>query len=96
VEEFRYKNVLFDEYRRKYYRICLHSLNYENGETVNLYEDKPWSIIVLNEQFDVLNEYLFPQRKYDFQNVVITRSGLLIARKDSPSGKIIYEVFDNL
>ena len=99
VEETRYYRIIFDGYRNLYYRVVLHGIPYRNGDgTKNLYQDKPFSILILNENFQTLCEYSFPAKTYDFRNMVVTNEGLWISTGNdlnpaSPQNALEYELF---
>lgn len=80
--EGRYRQIHFDPFRKLYYRIYDHPLDeLEKADgTVRSYADKPWSIIILNKQLEVLNEISFdPQIHPTFEG--ITPEGILISKR---------------
>lgn len=83
VENFKNVFLLYDEYRKQYYRICLHSRNYENPDgTINNVNNCNWSIVVSDLDFKVKNEILFTP-EYSYTWLFITKRGVLIRRNNS-------------
>lgn len=76
-----YYNLIYDKYRELIYRICLHKQNNINQETgfVNDFIDREWSLMILNKEFKILKEIKFPPRIFNFQEICVTKDGLLIS-----------------
>jgi hypothetical protein len=84
IESGFYENIFYDPYRRLYYRIVTHPQKYINSDsTVNEYFDKSWSIIILNENFNILNEIAMPAKVYDFANIFVAKNGLFISNNNN-------------
>ena len=84
VQESTYKGVIYDDYNKLYYRIAWHPVHeYENedGITVNELDDKKWSIIVINENFEQIDEIEFNQEIYNYYYIFPTSKGLMIQNK---------------
>lgn len=81
----RYGKVLYDPYRKLYYRAVLHELTYENEDgTLNQLTDKPWSLMVLDSRFNVLDEFIF-DAKEQLVLTGITAQGMLISNTPTDS-----------
>jgi hypothetical protein len=99
LENFSYFNLIYDQFRKKYYRICLHKYKYENADgTVNTSMERPWSIIVADSNFNIEKEVTFPALKYDYRFVYVTSKGLIVSKNNeyNPNYKpkmLIYDVF---
>jgi hypothetical protein len=78
--ESRYSKILYDKYKDQYYRVLQHASEYINEDgTLNTWIDKPWSILVLDRNFDLIQEFVFPPKMYDFRLIHVTRDGLLLS-----------------
>lgn len=76
----RYVQVLYDPYRDLIYRIVALPQEYENEDgTVNSDLDRPWSIMVIDNNMNILFEQYFEGRKYNFYNILVTDEGLLVS-----------------
>lgn len=76
-----YVNLVFDPFKRLYYRIAKHSndnLEKENSHRM----EAEWSIIVFNENLEVLGEVLMPKKTYNFLQILPTKSGLLVSKEN--------------
>ena len=75
-----YYNLIYDPYREVYYRVVLHPQKFRNEDrTSNNYNDRAWSIMVIDKNFHLLSENYFEARKYRFSYVIVTSKGLLIS-----------------
>lgn len=83
AEEFRYQNVLYLPSRKSYLRQCLHSIKYEDGAYVNLFIDKPWSLMLLDSDLSVKQEYFFEPKQYDFYNLLVVNDTLLVGLQNN-------------
>jgi hypothetical protein len=88
IEQPRYHQLSYDPFRHLYYRVVHHACIYanENGITVNEYFDKPWSVMVLDEAFNVLSEIRFDPKLY-LPQVFPVRSGVLIRKREKANNK---------
>ena len=93
VENSIYIYLLYDNYRKKYLRICKHKQNYKNrnGELNTIWQ-ATWSIVVADENFNVEKEVVFPS-KYSYLHVYVTKKGVLI-RKNYDNKKKNVTQFD--
>lgn len=91
IENSRYYNLLYNEYKNTYYRIVLHKYNYQDGDKINLRTDVPWSLILCDEHFNVLKEVVFEPQQYDFSKCIITKKGVLIKKQIYEN---VYTLFD--
>jgi len=99
-EEFRagYQNLLYDKYQNCYYSIFQHeaSPTLPDG-TANNYENKPLSILIINEAFQYMGEFLLPHKTY-FRNFLVSKDGLMILKghmndTSVPEDEITFDVF---
>lgn len=78
-----YGNLIFDKYRKVYYRIAYPQTKLEKGVRgidVIDYGRKLFSIIILNEKFEIIGETLFPEYTYNSELLFVHKSGLYISK----------------
>lgn len=95
VENPNYEQLLYDKYRKQYYRICKHSLNYENKDgSINIPGDERWSLIVTDSNFNIKNEVLF-NSNFSRHDILITIDGVLIKNNtENENTKTKLYIFD--
>ena len=83
VTEPRYIKIVYDPYNNLYYRIVAHAMEYEksDGVTVNDTQDKPWSVMVLDSDFNVIDEVVFDPNVYSYAYFSVTKDGILISKR---------------
>ena len=77
-----YGSIYYDKYRRLYYRVAYPQEDYDKEENfVDLWQfgRGKFSIIVLNEDFEVLGETLFPAFSYRSDLVLILEDGVYLS-----------------
>jgi hypothetical protein len=76
-----YGTLIFDPIRRVYYRFCFPELeNIDPSQYRDLvFYPKSFSIMVLNEQLEVITEKLFENQAYLPNNAFVSREGLYIS-----------------
>lgn len=76
-----YFYIMYDKYRDVYYRLAAqkHTLNDSEKRTNNLL-DKPFSIIILNNKFQIIGEEKFPHSVYSLKNIFVGKEGLYLSR----------------
>ncbi len=74
-----YYKLIYDKYNQLFYRIIRHNMPLldSNNFVYNLFE-ADWSIIILDENFNILTEQVFKGKEYDFSSILPTPMGLLI------------------
>jgi hypothetical protein len=100
AEEPQYWKVMHDPWRRRYYRIALHrqEFNAPDGTNRALHE-KPWSIMVFDENLLKLGEQDFPAKQFFPKDVFVAKEGLyvsnsLVPNKDGkPSLSLSFSLF---
>lgn len=78
----RYGNILYDPYRKVYYRIAFPKTDIEKG--INCMEldmsgGKKFSIMILNEDFQIIGETLMPDYTYNSTLCFVRPDGLYIS-----------------
>lgn len=83
VEEPRYLSLDYDPYRKMYYRIVHHAQQYVSKDsiTINQSIDKNWSLMMLDENFNVVGDVVFDPKQY-LPAVLITSKGILVMRRN--------------
>lgn len=86
ITEPRYISLIYDPYRKYYYRIAVHAIEYEKpgGMTVNGTFDKSWSLMIMDRNFTILNEIIFDHKRF-LPLVFPVGDGLLIKERQEKS-----------
>jgi hypothetical protein len=77
-----YGNLIYDPYREVYYRFTYPECKLDNGENfidIYLYGRKTFSIIILDREFNILGETLFPDFTYSAPATFVREDGLYIS-----------------
>lgn len=78
----KYGNLLYDKYRKVYYRIAYPEnelSNNENFKDIYTYGRKTFSIIILDDKFNIIGETLFPDFIYSPTLIFIREDGVYIS-----------------
>ncbi|MFC2187036.1 DUF4221 family protein [Fulvivirgaceae bacterium LMO-SS25] len=84
-KNYRYFQMLFDPYRRVFYRQVLHpNHDYEIGTRYYSTMDRPegFSIMIFDEDFNKLGEVDFPSKTYGYQAWYVGSEGLYISKSN--------------
>ncbi len=95
LSEPAYINIIYDKYRKIFYRICKHEqiLKNEGGEKHDFF-DCAWSLVVMNDDFLVIGEINMPKGKFNFYNILPVKDGLLIQDVNPKEGFLSFELLD--
>lgn len=95
IEEPSYEGLIYDKYRDLIYRIVKHSQPYkdENNKR-NMLNESPWSLLILDNSLRTIAESHFEGKLYDFNNVFISKNGLIVRHLDEHDGIIKVSLFD--
>lgn len=77
-----YGNLIYDEYRNVYYRFAFPEQEIsEEKDYMNIYHNgrKQFSILILDQEFNVLGETLFPEYTYNAHLFFIREDGLYLS-----------------
>ncbi len=75
----RYMHLLHDPYRKVYYRIVSHGVDKQKAMEEKLgLRELPWSIMILNESFEIIGEHKIKPGVYNNYDVHVIPAGLLI------------------
>lgn len=94
-----FRGIVYDSFREVYYRFThlkLPALNARNER--NTIWNKPMSVIILNNKFQVIGETRLESNRYDFRNWLVVKEGLLICNSnqhnpDLEEGKLKFTLF---
>ncbi len=76
----KYERVIYDPFTHLYYRIVKHRIdNYENEDgTIKSMLDSDYSIIFLDKNFNIIDEFLFDSKQYYIPGLIPTKNGVLL------------------
>jgi len=99
IESCRYRSIIYDPYRDLYYRIAEKGIPYESpdGMTVRQQDDKPFSILVLDKDLNLLREQPFDPSEYLVHYIIPVPEGLLVSkriRKKHEKNELLFSLFD--
>lgn len=79
-----YGGIFYDKYRRLYYRIVTGGIEEfsENHVFREIYDAKPISIIILDEEFKKIGETLLPSKAHDPLGAFVGKEGLFISNSN--------------
>lgn len=84
-QEPSYKRIIVDTYKKRYYRVTKQRIDIMKSDVNHL----NWSLIIMNEKFDVIGEALFPYSEYMPDIIIPSENGILI-KKTANSEKETY------
>lgn len=96
-----YGNLLYDKYRNVYYRVCYLKTEIDNRENYMELWDfgrKIFSIIILDKNFNIIGETVFPEYTYNPNLMYIDEKGLYISENhykntNYDDDKLIFRLF---
>ncbi len=95
-----YESLLYDPYRKVYYRFCFPKVKAEGEKAIKKLRIYPklFSIMILNEDLNIIGETLMDKDKYYPNNCFVAKEGLYISinHADNPRNKEDYLTFDLL
>ena len=94
-----YHNIMYDRYRDVYYRIV--ELPYEFKQNESIFgtpKGREFSIIIFDQNFNIIGETMFPGNKYFYKMSFVGRDGLYIsenneANPDFDEDKLVFTCF---
>lgn len=90
IDNFSYRSIVYDKYRKVYYRFC--NLSYEVSEGDNLDEllqNRPrQSIIILDKELNKIGETLLPEKTFKADNFFIAKEGLYLSNNSIYNSKL--------
>jgi len=83
----------YDKFRKVYYRIYNLPLKFLNEDnSVNSWQDCPFVLSIINEDFKIIKEIRFPGAKYDMTLSIVSKDGLML--RTLSNSKIEFDVYD--
>jgi len=79
IESAQFFCVMYDKFRNVYYRFSLRDIPYKNGKYFNSILDKPLTLMIFNDKFEVIEELQLPMYTYAPNTWFITAEGLFIS-----------------
>lgn len=103
VQSSYYPTLLYDDYRKLYYRFVRHPLNREVGNpdflNYSALDEQPFSVLIMDTDFKILCEHSFPDLIYDLNAMFVGEQGLYIPRnhlknESTEENTRAYDVFE--
>lgn len=94
IEEPRYDKILYNKFYNLYFRIYIHRINFYNEDGyLNEFEDKPFSLIVFDENLNFLNEFIFDQKKYLYYHCFTKDDKIYLLNRENKPNSVTYSAF---
>ncbi|MFN4000071.1 DUF4221 family protein [Algoriphagus sp.] len=101
ISQTHYPRLIYDSYRKLYYRFAHIRRAYDPNELIDhkSVHKNPFSITVMNENFEKLEEVIFPSRVYNLYQAFVAERGLFLPLTNPffinlNENQVKYEVFD--
>ncbi|MDP1623860.1 MAG: DUF4221 family protein [Bacteroidales bacterium] len=91
----RYLNIVYDQFRKQFYRIVKHRFAHNKDKKLDT-KSMTWSIIVLNSEFEKVKELLFQYQFFTPKIVLPSKDGIYIGSPYNPidpCGKLTLTLF---
>lgn len=89
-----YRNIYFDRFANLYYRVVSNSIPEEEYKNRSSNSKKsPFSIIILNSNFQKVGEQSFDANMYSSASIFISKDGLCLPTAESNDDKMVFDVF---
>lgn len=77
----QYHSLLYDKYRRVFYRVALHPYEWPKDKSPMSGDDfgREFSIVILNEKYEVIGETRFPGHIYNYHLYFVGKKGLYLS-----------------
>lgn len=95
----RYLSLTYDPFKNVYYRMIALPVSGNPDGQGNFQNVQPLSLMVLDHNFGVIGEKMFPGRKYDSLDFFVTEEGLWLSRsneeaEDFDENRLFYDLID--
>lgn len=91
IETAFYGQIVYNQYRKEYYRVFYHALPTKNDKNeYTIYTDKKSSILVYDETFHLKQEVLFEKEHYVFMGIFSTKSGMIFGERTSENKEGVF------
>ncbi|WP_162098437.1 DUF4221 family protein [Nitritalea halalkaliphila] len=101
VSESSYGRLIYDPYKKLYYRFVLIGRFFDENEDSESISSRKnnFSVLVLNKDFELLNEIVFPGSTYSNYSAFVGKKGLYLPKinsyyKNLSEDYITYDIFD--
>lgn len=87
IENASYGSVVYDKYRKVYYRFFYPKCELDKNEDISILSKtkKEFSIIILDSKFNIIGESLFPENRYIPEMFFVTKDGLYLSENNFKS-----------
>ena len=86
--KYDYWHLMYDKYRKVFYRFVRHPYEFPQGKNPMFDEDRGrvFSIIILNDKYEIIGETTFPGHTYAYTQCFVGKKGLYISlnNQDNP------------
>lgn len=86
-----YTTLKFDPVNRLFYRIVKHSQEYSDTSKINW--QAPWSLIIINDKFQILDEIKFEAYQYNFDTFSVFEGGFFLRKIEDAEDHITFCYF---
>ena len=87
-EEYDYWHLMYDKYRKVFYRFVRHPYEFPQDKNPMFDEDRgrTFSIVILNDKYEIIGETTFPGHTYAYSQCFVGKKGLYISlnNQDNP------------
>jgi len=88
----QYSDLVYDKYRKRYYRVVLHKLNkFDKDGSKTDARKRKWSIILIDEDFRKAEEFMMPVGVF-WKRLIVTKQGIMLKLIDN-SHSNTFQVF---
>lgn len=101
ISQTHYPRLIYDPYRRLYYRFAHIARAYDPNELIDhkSIQKNPFSVIVLDEDFNIIKEVIFPGSTYNLYKAFVAEEGLYLPKTNIfyinlNEDEVTYEIFD--
>ena len=101
ISQTHYPRIIFDPFRQLYYRFVHVARKYDPNELIDhkSIQKNPFSVIVLDKNFNHLGEVVFPGSKYNLYKAFVAENGLYLPLSNIfyvnlNEDEVKYEIFD--
>ena len=93
IENSFYQGIYYDKYRNVYYRIAKLKQDYKDDEGYINKDNFKYSIMVINQDFEVCAEQIFNHKDYLSNSLLVSKKGILLKKPDNKTGVSRYTLF---
>lgn len=95
----RYLSLTYDPFKKLYYRLVALPVSGKTQGKRDFEQVQPFSLMILDQNFELVSEKKFPAEKYDPRDFFVTREGLWISRNNENSkefdhSRLLYDLIE--